>query len=146
MTPKARDLLWKGIIEDLFADFLRFFYTRADEIFDMERGFGFLDKELGQLYPGDDIKDPKFVDKLVEVYKKDGGKEWILIHIEVQSYYDKLFSLRMFTYFYYVFSIGIIKKSPLLLFLVTTMQTIARINTSIIVWRLPILFNSKRIK
>jgi len=44
MTPKAKDILWKGIIEDLFADFLRFFYAGADEIFDMERGFEFLDK------------------------------------------------------------------------------------------------------
>jgi hypothetical protein len=100
MTPKAKDVLWKGIIEDLFADFLRFFYARADELFDMDRGFEFLDKEMGQLYPGQDIQDPKFVDKLVKVYKKDGTEEWILIHLEVQGYYDKLFARRMFTYFY----------------------------------------------
>jgi hypothetical protein len=100
MTPKAKDVLWKGIIEDLFADFLRFFYTGADELFDMDKGFEFLDKELGQLYPGKDIKDPKFVDKLVKVYKKDGTEEWLLIHLEVQGYHDKLFARRMFTYFY----------------------------------------------
>ena len=100
MTPKAKDVLWKGIIEDLFADFLRFFYAGADELFDMDRGFEFLDKELAQLYSGQDIQDPKFVDKLVKVYKKDGTEEWLLIHLEVQGYYDKLFPLRMFTYFY----------------------------------------------
>jgi predicted transposase YdaD len=79
---------------------LRFFYVGADEIFDMDRGFEFLDKELGQLYPGQDIMHPKFVDKLVKVYRKDGKEEWLLIHIEVQGYHDPQFARRMFTYFY----------------------------------------------
>ena len=100
MTPSAKDILWKGIIEDLFADFLRFFYTEADEIFDMNRGFEFLEKELGELYPGQDISHPVFVDKLVKVYRKDGKEEWLLIHIEVQGYMDYWFTRRMFTYFY----------------------------------------------
>ena len=43
---KRDDTLWKGILEDLFDDFLRFFYLNADDIFDMSRGFDFLDKEL----------------------------------------------------------------------------------------------------
>ncbi|HMH23043.1 MAG TPA: hypothetical protein VK563_14765 [Puia sp.] len=100
MLLKANDTLWKGILEDLFADFLRFFYVHADKIFDMDKGFEFLDKELDQLYPGADIKHPKFVDKLVKAYKKDGTEEWLLIHIEVQGYRDKTFGRRMFTYFY----------------------------------------------
>jgi len=50
MEPSVKDILWKGIIEDLFADFLRFFYAKSDEIFDLNRGFEFLDKELDQLY------------------------------------------------------------------------------------------------
>src|SRR4051812_32368314 len=99
MTPSAKDILWKGIIEDLFADFLRFFYTDADEIFDMNKGFEFLEKELGELYPGYDISHPMFVDKLVKVYRKDGKEEWLLIHIEVQGYMDYWFTRRMFTYF-----------------------------------------------
>ncbi len=100
MLPQAKDILWKGIIEDLFADFLRFFYVGADDIFDMDRGFEFLDKELGQLYSNEDIRHPKFVDKLVKVYRKDGKEEWLLIHIEVQGYHDPQFARRMFTYFY----------------------------------------------
>jgi hypothetical protein len=100
MRPGVKDILWKGIIEDLFADFLRFFYANADEVFDMARGFDFLDKELGQLYPGEDVRYPKFVDKLVKVYRKDGSEKWLLIHIEVQGYKDKFFTRRMFTYFY----------------------------------------------
>lgn len=99
MLPHAKDVLWKGIIEDLFADFLRFFYAPAEELFDIDKGFEFLDKELEQLYPGLDVLHPKFVDKLVKIYKKDGTNEWLLIHIEVQGYNDKLFARRMFTYF-----------------------------------------------
>lgn len=74
-------------------------YPDADELFDMDKGFDFLDKELGELYPGVDIHHPKFVDKLVKMYKKNGAEKWLLIHIEVQGYNDALFTRRMFTYF-----------------------------------------------
>ncbi len=48
---KRDDSLWKAILEDIFDDFLRFFIPNANEIFDMEKGFEFLDKELEQLFP-----------------------------------------------------------------------------------------------
>ncbi len=48
---KRDDTLWKGILEDIFDDFLRFMYPNADEIFDIGRGFEFLDKELEDLFP-----------------------------------------------------------------------------------------------
>ena len=59
-----------------------------------------MDKELEQLFPSEQVKDPKFVDKLVKVYSKTGDERWILVHIEVQGYEDKKFGERMFTYFY----------------------------------------------
>lgn len=102
MEPHVKDILWKGVIEDLFADFLRFFYTHAEEVINFERGFQFLDKELEQLYPGEEIRHPKFVDKLVKVYRRDGVEQWFLVHIEVQGYKDLQFPRRMFTYFYRV--------------------------------------------
>ena len=43
----------------------------------------------------------KQIDKLVQVYLKDGSEKWILIHIEVQGYNDLNFPERMFKYFYY---------------------------------------------
>lgn len=70
----------------------------------MEKGFEFLDKELEQLFPPqNDSFAPKYVDKLVKVFMKDGREEWILVHIEVQGYKDKLFAERMFTYYYRIF-------------------------------------------
>lgn len=94
------DTLWKGILENICDDFLRFFFKDAEKLFDLERGFQFLDKELEQLFPTEEIEAPKFVDKLVKVYTKTGEEDWILVHIEVQGYDDKDFAKRMFTYFY----------------------------------------------
>ena len=98
---KHNDLLWKAALEDLFDDFLRFFYPEADKIFDLEKGFEYLDKELEQLFPPEQDKyAPRYVDKLVKVYTKQGMEEWILIHVEVQSYKDYDFAKRMFQYYY----------------------------------------------
>jgi hypothetical protein len=38
---------------------------------------------------------PKFVtDKLVKARLKNGKDRWILIHIEIQSYFEKWFSIK----------------------------------------------------
>lgn len=103
-----RDILWKGLLELVFDDLLRCVLPNADEVFDMARGFSFLDKELEELYPesckGTDIR---FVDKLVKLYRLDGKEEWMLIHIEVQAETkagDRSgFPERMFRYFYRIF-------------------------------------------
>jgi len=98
---KHNDLLWKAALEDLFDDFLRFFYPEADKIFDLEKGFEYLDKELDQLFPPEqDQYATRYVDKLVKAYTKQGMEEWILIHVEVQSYKDHDFAKRMFQYYY----------------------------------------------
>ena len=101
---KRDDSLWKAILEDIFADFLRFFIEDADSIFDMSKGFQFLDKELEQLFPtNQDEFSPKYVDKLVKVFTKQGAEQWVLIHIEVQGSTDTEFSHRMFQYFYRIY-------------------------------------------
>jgi len=99
---KQDDLLWKALFEDVFDDFLLFFFEDAAKEFDLERGFEFLDKELDQLFPAEnkDGKHLRFVDKLVKVFTKKGEEKWVLIHVEVQGYNDPGFANRMFTYFY----------------------------------------------
>lgn len=97
---KQDDLLWKGIIEDMPAQFLQFFIPDAEKILDFNYGFEFLDKELEELFPVDNPNHPRFVDKLIKAFTKEGREEWILIHIEVQGYQDDEFGSRMFTYFY----------------------------------------------
>jgi len=38
------DMLWKGILEEVFEDFMQFFFPHARKLYDIKRGFEFLDK------------------------------------------------------------------------------------------------------
>jgi len=101
---KRDDSLWKAILEDTFDDFLRFFFKNAEALFDFQRPFEFLDKELEQLFPSNpDDFSPKYVDKLVKVFTIEGEEQWILVHIEVQGSTDRDFAGRMFQYFYRIY-------------------------------------------
>jgi len=95
------DSSWKDIIEDLFEDFLLFFAPDLFAEVDFEQGYRFLDKELSQIFPGQGGK--KILDKLIEVGLKNGKEKWILVHVEIQGYYEEEFSERMFKYFYRVY-------------------------------------------
>jgi len=95
----TKDELWKAIIEELFVWLMRFFYPDEIHLFDLSKGFEFLDKELIRLFP--EAKNTRrYADKLIKVYMRDGSTKWILIHIEVQGYADPNFAKRMFIYFY----------------------------------------------
>jgi hypothetical protein len=86
---KRNDLLWKAVLEDLFFDFLVFFYPGARDLFDLDKGFEYLDKELEQLFPPEsDNYAPRYVDKLVRVFTIGGDEAWVLVHVEVQGYAD----------------------------------------------------------
>lgn len=98
---KRNDILWKSILEDIFDDFLKFFFPNAEILFDFEKGFEYLDQELEQLFPADnDQLTSKYVDKLVKVHCRSGAEAWLLVHIEVQGYREEAFADRMFTYYY----------------------------------------------
>jgi predicted transposase YdaD len=101
---RQNDILWKGMLEAVFDDLLRFVFPRADLIFDMGRKFEFLDKELGEMYPEPEKKsDTRFVDKLVKVFQRDGSEEWVLCHVEIQGENDQGFAKRMFKYYARIF-------------------------------------------
>lgn len=103
MKQRKSDILWKVVMEEVFADLLRFIFPDADKVYNMERGFEFLDKELAELNPQpDEGKDSRFADKLVKVYHRDGTEECILVHVEVQGDTSERakFAQRMYEYFY----------------------------------------------
>ncbi len=101
---KKYDYLWKGIVEDLFEDLLRFLHPDADKVFDLSKGVTFLDAELEQLFPPeDDEYAPKAVDKLVKLFTHAGVEEWALFHIEVQGQYRRDFAERMLRYHIRIF-------------------------------------------
>ena len=95
---KTNDQLWKGVIEEMFEDFVAFFIPNLFPHIDFSKGVVFLDKELEQIYSEDDDK-LRLVDKLVKVFTLDGREHWVLIHVEVQGYYDPNFPERMYIYF-----------------------------------------------
>jgi hypothetical protein len=102
------DALWKGVLEELFDDILRFVFPRAEQHFDFEGGIEFLDKELPNLSA--DLaaaKGTRFVDKLVRVGSRSGKKRCLLFHMEVQGDGgQKRFGERMFRYYYRILDRG----------------------------------------
>lgn len=101
---RREDQLWKGIIDSLFPDFIRFVHPGIDEFLDLSRGVESLDKELDQVYVAEGgANKVNHVDKLVKVYTHLGEEEWILLHFEIQAVYQPDFSKRMFRYFYRLF-------------------------------------------
>lgn len=103
MKYRKSDILWKLFMDEVFDDLLRFIYPDASLVYDMDRGFEFLEKELAEMYPEPDkASDTRFADKLVKVFHRDGEEEWVLIHVEIQGDTSnrKEFSERMFRYFY----------------------------------------------
>lgn len=98
---KKNDILLKSAFEESFADLLYFFFKDAGVVFDFERGFDFMDKELAELFPDLEKKGGnRFVDMLVKTYLKTGAEEYILVHIEIQDGAIKNFPQRMFQYYY----------------------------------------------
>jgi hypothetical protein len=98
------DETWKEVIGDYFDSFLALFYPEIYQQIDWTKNPISLDKELEQITASADSK-TRHADKLFQVWLLDHQEIWILIHIEVQSQYDKEFSQRMFIYNYRAFDL-----------------------------------------
>ncbi len=108
LQDKLRQIICVRKLNCVFDDLLRFAFQEADQIFDMKKGFTFLDKELAEMYPeSEKVTRTRFVDQLVKVYRNNGKEEWVLIHIEIQAETKAkdrpFFPERMFRYFYRIF-------------------------------------------
>lgn len=97
-----QDVLWKNILDELFPDFLAFFFPEIYHDIDISAGYQFLDKELTKIIK-DSSLGSRIVDKLVKVYLLDGSEKWLLIHLEIQGYPEENFPERMFIYNYRIF-------------------------------------------
>ncbi len=102
VPPSDMDSDWKDVIEDFTEDFFRFYLPEMHRKIDFAQGVKFLDKELNEIISdSDNVR--READRLLEVRLKDGRKEWILIHIEVQGSRESGFSERMYVYNYRTF-------------------------------------------
>ncbi len=93
---------WKEIIELYLPQFIEFFYPEINKLIDYSKGYEFLDKELSKIIPSNKTG-RKAVDKLVKVYYRNGEEKWLLLHIEIQSQYEKDFACRIYKYNYKIF-------------------------------------------
>lgn len=98
--PIDYDAQFKRLIRLYFPQYMAFYMPETNLAIDWSKGYVFLDKELEEIRAADDKKADKRADFLVKVFLKDGKEQWILIHLEVQSYFETGFSKRMFVYFY----------------------------------------------
>ena len=96
------DGAWKEALETFFVDFMAFFLPVAHAEIDWARGYTFLDQELSQIVQDAELGKRR-VDKLVQVWRRDGTEAWVLVHIEIQSQHDVEFSERMYVYHYRIY-------------------------------------------
>jgi hypothetical protein len=88
---------WKQLIEDELEEFLRFFFPQVHAAIDFQYGCQSRDKELAKIMVGADVGNRE-ADKLFEVQWRDGGRELVLVHVEVQAQGEKDFAQRMYVY------------------------------------------------
>ena len=64
---RKNDILLKSAFEESFPDLLKFFFKQTETIFDMNKGFVFMDKRTGELFPELEKQGgSRFVDMLVK--------------------------------------------------------------------------------
>jgi len=61
-----------------------------------------LDKELLAIQKNAKIGN-RLADKLVKVCRKNGEEAWVVIHIEIQGAHERLFTERLFEYYYRIY-------------------------------------------
>ena len=91
------DSPWKEAISRHFPRFLEFFFPEIYGDVDWSRGHEFLESEL-QAIARDSAHGRRHVDALVQVTRRSGQRQVLLVHIEVQSQVDGTFRKRMLLY------------------------------------------------
>lgn len=86
----------------MLPDFVAFFFKEAHQAIDWSRGYKFLDNEFRKIMR-DAEQINRRVDKLVQVYLKNGEEQWILCHVEIQGCKDLDFPNRMFISWYRIY-------------------------------------------
>ena len=78
------DGAWKAALDVYLQEFLELCFPAIHAAIDWTRPYRFLETEL-QRASSAAYRGRRTVDKLVEVWGRDGVAAWVLIHIEIQS-------------------------------------------------------------
>ena len=103
-TTANYDEPWKEALTEYFEAFLHLFFPEVYQLIDWTKVPESLEKELKRITASAKTK-KRFADKLYKVWLLRGEEVWILIHIEIQSQYEKQFSQRMYIYNYRAFDL-----------------------------------------
>lgn len=101
--PYSYDAMWKEFVMRFWREILRDFIPDFYAVADLTREAESLDKELHEILADETGQEnrkssKRYVDCLLKIYLKDGGEEWVLLHIEIQGRGGEAISLRMFRY------------------------------------------------
>lgn len=96
------DNAWKDIIEELFPEFLDFFFPAVHRDIDFGKCYEFLDNELHRFMKRSATR-KRIVDTLVKVYFRSGRETWLLLHVEIQGYRQRQFARRVYLHSYRIF-------------------------------------------
>jgi len=96
------DAAWKATLETFLQPCLAIAFPALADQINWSAPPRFLDTELQEIVR-DSESGPMRVDKLVEVSRRDGNKELLLVHVEVQAQRDEDLPRRMFQYFCRIF-------------------------------------------
>ncbi len=103
MSPTTEyDAAWKATLETFLQPCLAIAFPALADQINWSAPPRFLDTELQEIVR-DSESGPMRVDKLVEVSRRDGEKELLLVHVEVQAQRDDDLPRRMFQYFCRIF-------------------------------------------
>jgi hypothetical protein len=91
------DSPWKKILRHYFPQAIAFFFPEVSRLIDWSRPYQFLDKEFEQIAPKA-LQGKRYADKLVRVWRLDGKREYLLIHLEIQARKEEGFPKRMLVY------------------------------------------------
>jgi hypothetical protein len=91
------DEAWKELIETHLRQILEVLFPVVAAAVDWSRGMEFLDTELREILNDTNVTSFR-VDRLVKVWEIDGSEQWILIHLEIQSFEESGFEERIYHY------------------------------------------------
>jgi len=97
-TPRSDfDEAWKELFGTHLEGILDCFFPSVSVFIDWSKGFVFLDQELREVIHDTNVNSFR-VDLLVRLFRKNGDEQWLLLHLEVQSFREANFEERIYHY------------------------------------------------
>ena len=110
------DDCWKSLIKRFFWEFLEMALPGLYADADTSREAEFLDKEFSDVLNTGDPEihqSPHFADYVIKIHMRNGGAEWLILHLEIQGKGGEALYVRMFRYKCLIFAHY--KKNPVAL-------------------------------